>query len=176
MKENGAFYVVDPGKFQGSCDDTDDRYKARFIMAASNDNRHWGANEFTKYRGPSCEDSLPGVETTKPLKEGKLVYGSLWTGRQVILAKPYINKLRNLHDNEILRRVRIVGGCMRDILVFREGVFQEAVETALNLDPTTVQELAEGRFKFPFEPDLPSSLLIGICPDGPDNRKIKLMC
>lgn len=55
MKKGGAFYVVDPGKYKGSCDDTDDLFEARFIMATSNDDRHWGANEFTKFRGSSSE-------------------------------------------------------------------------------------------------------------------------
>jgi hypothetical protein len=164
MEKQGAFYVVDPGKYKGSCDDTDNLYEARFIMAASNDKRHWGANEFTKFRGPSTV--VPGWSTR--LREGKLVYGCLWTGRQVILAKPYIGDLRELDDNEILRRVRIVGGSLRDILLFEEAKFESNVGRALNLDENTVQELAEGRYQFPFEPDSPSSLLIGICPTGLD--------
>ena len=172
MKRQGAFYVVDPGKFKGSCDDTDDLYEARFIMAASNDNRHWGGNEFTKNRQPSS--SVARLRVYTDLKEGKLVYGSLWKGCQVILAKPYFDLLHSLDDNEVLHRFRIVGGCLRDILLFSEDVFKQAVGTALSLDPTVFQELAEGRFQFPFKPDSPSSLLIGICPDGPDKRKITL--
>jgi hypothetical protein len=74
MEENGAFYVVDPGKFQGSCDDTDDLYEARFIMAASNDNRHWGANEFTKSREPSSQVSLSAsLEPNYALQIGTLL-------------------------------------------------------------------------------------------------------
>jgi hypothetical protein len=112
MRRKGAFYVVDPGTYTGSCDDTDDLYKARLIIAASNDDRHWGANNFLKYRGPSSK--IPHFQSpdTRIVNEGKLVYGRLWTGRQVILAQPYISELRNLDDNEILRRVRIVG-CWR---------------------------------------------------------------
>jgi hypothetical protein len=81
MKKGGAFYVVDPGKYKGSCDDTDDLYKARFIMAASNDDRHWGANEFTKKRGPSSD--VPSLQEIRVLGQGKLVYGRVWTGRVV---------------------------------------------------------------------------------------------
>jgi hypothetical protein len=33
MRRKGAFYVVDPGTYTGSCDDTDDLYKARLIIA-----------------------------------------------------------------------------------------------------------------------------------------------
>jgi hypothetical protein len=106
------------------------------------------------------------------LKEGKLVYGCLWTGRQVILAKHYISKLRNLDDNEILRRVRIVGGSLRDILLFEEDDFERKVGEALNLDANTDQELAEGRYQFSFKPEPPSSLLIGICPRGLNGRTI----
>ena len=42
MERESAFYVVDPGAFKGSCHDTDELYDARFIMAASNNNGHWG--------------------------------------------------------------------------------------------------------------------------------------
>jgi hypothetical protein len=174
MKKRGAFYVVDPGKYKGSCDDTDDLFEARFIMAASNDDRHWGANEFTKFRGSSSDIPWLQSQATTILKEGKLVYGCLWTGRQVILAKPYISKLRNLDDNEILRRVRIVGGSLRDILVFEEEGFKRNVGEALNLDLNTVQKLAEGRCQFSFKPESPSSLLIGICPKGLNGRTITL--
>jgi len=50
MKRLDAFYVVDPGQFDGSCNDTAEHYKVRFIMAASNDLRHWGGNDFKKFR------------------------------------------------------------------------------------------------------------------------------
>jgi hypothetical protein len=113
--------------------------------------------------------------TTRILEVGKLVYGCLWTGHdQVILAKPYISQLRNLDDNEILRRVRIVGGSLRDILQFEEDNFERKVGEALNLDLNTVQELAEGRYQFSFKPESPSSLLIGICPKGLDGLTITL--
>jgi hypothetical protein len=92
----------------------------------------------------------------------------------VILAKPYIGKLQNLEDSEMLRRVRIVGGSLRDILLFEEDDFERKVGEALNLDLSTVQELTEGRYQFPFKPETPSSLLIGICPKGLDGPTIIL--
>jgi hypothetical protein len=71
MKKGGAFYVVDPGEYKESCDDTDDLFKARFILAASNDSRHWGEKEFTKFRGPSSE--IPWLQSRTTIKKGKLV-------------------------------------------------------------------------------------------------------
>merc|ERR1711971_917147 len=96
-----------------------------------------------------------------PPKPGVLVYGRLWTGYQLLVAKPYLLNLRNLHDDEILRRLRIVGGSFHNIIMFEETKFNKAVATALNLDANTVQELAEGRHQFAFTKTAPSSVLIG---------------
>ena len=82
MRKNSVFYVVDSGN------DTDERYEANFIMGVSKDNRHLGENTFTKSRQPSNPSTILR-HGSKVLKKGVLVYGSLWTGRQVIDAKPY---------------------------------------------------------------------------------------
>lgn len=169
MRTQGAFYVVDPGKFEGSCDDTDELYAARFIMAASNGNKHWGGKEFEKFRGPSTRRSHLLLPNRRPnLLGGKFIYGCLWTAAQLLLAKHYLDNLFCLYDDEVLRRFRIVGGSIGDILTFNEKQFKKDVETALNLNATTVQELSEGRYMFAFDTTEPSNMLIAIGPDYQD--------
>lgn len=161
LKNTNAVYFVDPGDYEYSCDDARD-CEARFIMDASNDEKHWGGNNFTKFRGSASPlEMLDRPTRTHP---GILVFGSPWTGRQVVLAKPYLHLLQQLTDNEVLRRYRIVGGSLRDVLFFDERNFTNKVQTALELDAITIHELVEGRYKFTFQPNAPSSILVGICP------------
>lgn len=159
MNNPEAFYVVDPGKFKGSCDDTDDGYEARFLMSASNESDHWGGKNFTKTRKPATQ-SMVDIVTAK--KGGELVYGSLWTGRQVLLAQPHVAP--SLTDAELLDRFRMVGGSLRDILYNNNENFVSQVDSALHLDATTVQELVEGSYRFAFDSSSPSSVLIGVRP------------
>ncbi|MEM1008466.1 MAG: hypothetical protein AAGJ35_05630, partial [Myxococcota bacterium] len=175
LKKQGAFYVVDPGDYEGSCDDSSELLGVRFIMAASLDSKHWGGNNFTKFRGPSNrEKDIESLDVIgPPRKQGVFVYGSLWTGCQLLVAKPY-TALKPLHDDEILRRLRIVGGSFRDIAMLDEEKFKVTVATALNLDVSTVQELAEGRHQFVFDETAPSSVLVGVGPHDQDMERFKI--
>ena len=144
-------------------------------MAASNDSRHWGGEEFTKYRG--SHGAPPGLanRVRKSNSEaGKFVYGSLWTDRQLIIAKPFLEGLRKLSDIEVQRRFRIVGGSLRDILEFDEVAFEQKVQAALHLESTIVQELAEGSHRFSFCPEAPSSALIAVGPKDQNLNVFKL--
>jgi len=172
IQNENAVYFVDPGTYEHSCDDTDENFEAKFIMAASNDSRHWGGNNFTKFRGSVTP--MFGLDPGHSSKPGILVYGSLWTGRQVILTKPYLPDIQDLSDNEVLRRFRVVGGSLRDIIMFDEKIFKERVVTALALDQVTVNELVDGRYKCTFQPDAPSSILIGIGPRDNDLTDLKI--
>ena len=172
MSDPRAFYVVDPGLFEGSCDDMDEGYEARFVMTASNDSDHWGGSNFTKTRKPTTQSM---VDTRIARKGGKLVYGSLWTGPQVLLARPYVAP--TLTDADALDRFRTVGGSLRDILYYEKETFVSQVESALHLDPTTVQELLGGSYRFAFNKNSPSRVLIGVCPSDDQrltNFKISL--
>lgn len=172
MNKKGAFYVVDPGLFKGSCDDTHERYLASFIMAASNDSVHWGGDDFTKYRKPNVERAH--LQPRVPPKIGAKVYGSLWTGPQLIVARPYLDHLRAVSEEEIWYRFRIVGGSMCDIVGFIEKDFKQAVDSALNLEPHTVQELSDGTYRFEFDKKSPRSVLIGLGPDPQDSTLFKI--
>jgi hypothetical protein len=67
MQKN-SYYVVDPGDFEGNCRNEPYRYKAKFIMAASNDEDHWGGASFEKYRGATLSDSvLNALERTNKI-------------------------------------------------------------------------------------------------------------
>jgi hypothetical protein len=173
MEVESAYYVVDPGKFRGSCDNTDQLYEANFIMAASNDSLHWGNREFTKGRMSASKRGQRFLET-RPRKKGLHVFGTLWSATQLIAAKPYIDELEGLADSEVLRRFRFVGGSMRDVMLFddeEEKTFKSDVGAALNLEATTVQELAEGRYMFAFDTGAPSSILIAIAPNGVNSTR-----
>ena len=170
MKVRGAFFVVDSGTYENSCDVSSELFEARFIMTAANDKRHWGGSNFTKF----WEADPHPMEPRRPnSKTGRLVYGRLWTGSQVLKAKPYITRLQGVDDEELLRRFRIVGGSMRDIIDFKEKEFTQNVEVALNLNADTVKDLAEGRYQFTFDQTVPSSILIGLGPDDKDPTLFK---
>ena len=84
LKNTNTVYFVDPGDYEYSCDDARD-CEAKFIMDASNDEKHWGGSNFTKFRGSASPlEMLDRPTRTHP---GILVFGSPWTGRQVVLAK-----------------------------------------------------------------------------------------
>jgi hypothetical protein len=178
MQNEDACFVVDPGDFKGSCAATGRTCAARFIMNASNDQGHWGGGNFTKLRNSRSEGPLGSRRANK---EGVLVYASLWTARQVLLAKPHLAAIEKLSDNEVLHRFRLVGGSLRDIFTVNEVLFKQDVETALvGLARETVRELARGVCNFALSAESPSSVLIGIGPDYtirdqfPPTRKITL--
>lgn len=171
LNSEDTFYVVDPGTYEHSCDDRDEDIKARFVMAASNNSDHWGGNNFQKSRVPAT----PLFGTTFSTKKGILVYGCLWTEPQVLLAKPYLGPLKGIPANELLHRFRIVGGSLRDLMAYDEVAFTDLVDTGLGLEPFIVHELVEGRHKFTFKKDAPSSVLIAIGPCDDSLTRVKIM-
>ena len=72
-------------------------------MAANNDDRLWGGNEFTKKRGGN-PNAVPG----------EFVYASRWTEADMLSAKHYIG-LGHLSNEEILVRYRAVGGSVHAV-------------------------------------------------------------
>ena len=168
LQNENAFYVVDSGKFKESCDDTD-QIEARFIMAASNDRTLWGENEFEKNRQPNLRGTVLQQTVRPNQRSGLFVYGQLWTASQVLAAKPYLAALEDKEDREILRRYRMFGGSIRDIIAMEEGQFQSNALSALaTITINIVNELLDGRYAFSFKPDEPSSKLIGIGPTQDD--------
>eukprot|EP00978_Attheya_sp_CCMP212_P014585 scaffold37267_cov56-Attheya_sp.AAC.1 len=100
LQKEDAYYIPDPGKSKKSCD-VDDDFIAHFVMAASNDERHWGGHEFTKKRG--------GDPNTLA---GDFVYSSQWTESDMLSVKDFIG-LGHLSNEEISVRYRAVGGSVR---------------------------------------------------------------
>jgi len=167
LQNEEAFYVVDPGTFKGSCNDKD-RIQARFIMAASNDNSHWGKADFKKDRRPL----KPGRDQIfKPNQlRGVFVYGHLWTASQVLAVKKYF--LEKYDENEILQLYRMFGGSIRDLVSMTEEEFESDARAALtDINKEIINELIDGRYKFAFKPEEPSIIIIGIGPkkDKPMN-------
>ena len=170
MKNDKAVFCVDPGLYEFSCDDRDELFEANFIMISSNDEKHWDGTNFTKFRGASSQLRLPGDPASS--LPGILVFASLWTGRQVIAAKPYLDDIRELDDNEVQYRVRVVGGSLRDVLFFDEATFTNKVQISITgLETNTVHQLVEAKYMFSFKPQAPSNVLVGI---GHTNKELTL--
>ena len=168
MKNDKAVFCVDPGLYEFSCDDRDELFEANFIMISSNDEKHWGGTNFTKFRGAASQLRLPGDPASS--LPGILVFASLWTGRQVIAAKPHLHAIRELDDNDVQYRVRVVGGSLRDVLFFDETTFRNKVQSLITgLETNTVHQLVEAKYLFSFKPQAPSSVLVGI---GPANNEL----
>uniref|UniRef100_A0A7S2UDW3 Uncharacterized protein n=1 Tax=Attheya septentrionalis TaxID=420275 RepID=A0A7S2UDW3_9STRA len=162
LQEKTAVYVVDPGDFDGSCGCSGDLRGAHFIMNASNDQKHWGGSNFGKLRKGIGHERWKALAHSPAKNPGKLIHGFLWTGHQLLVAKKYL-KL-DLNDDDLLRRFRIVGGSIRDILEFNESAFKDTVKAALNIDDLMVQGLVEGAYQFSYKPSEPSSVLVGLSP------------
>ena len=165
LQSSKGVYVVDPGDFRGSCDISNDLIDSQFIMTASNNDTHWGGNNFEKHRLGVRNDSWKDLEPTRRKKAGRLIHGSLWTGQQLLVAKVYLG-LSDLADDELLRRYRIAGGSVRDILDFNEQVFVNKVKRALEIDDVLVHGLMTGAYQFPYTPSAPSSILVGLSPQN----------
>mmetsp|Transcript_21989 Transcript_21989/g.51810 ORF Transcript_21989/g.51810 Transcript_21989/m.51810 type:complete len:638 (-) Transcript_21989:137-2050(-) len=177
LRKRDAFYVVDPGSFKGNCF-SKTMIRARFIMAASNDDTHWGGNDFAKDRAPNIRTpAIPYVaaeiENTRNIERGVFVYGRLWTGPQLLLARPYISLLWDIEEDELLHRFRIVGGSIRDIYSFQATEVEERIEDSLALlDEGSVNNIMSGSFRFAFKPQQLSSYLIGIRPRDRTNLNL----
>jgi hypothetical protein len=115
-------------------------------MAASNNNRHWGGNEFSKTRGVG--------EPT-----GTFVYSTLWKQADMVTVKHYIS-LGHLSDGEIADRYRAVGGSVRAVLEYDCNRFPLMVKYALSgLRAETANDLVHGICNFAFSPELPFHVL-----------------
>ena len=92
----------------------------------------------------------------------------------MLIASRFLPDLQKIGNEELMHRFRVAGGSLRDILYFDENGFTNKVLTGLNLDPGTVDELLDGRYKFSFKPDDPSSVLIGIAPEDENLVRLKI--
>eukprot|EP00978_Attheya_sp_CCMP212_P000870 scaffold1886_cov36-Attheya_sp.AAC.1 len=116
----------------------DGDFPAHFIMAASNDARHWGENEFTKSRSK--------------LPRGKFVYCASWKEAAMLSAKTYID-MAQLSNNEISQRYRVVGGSVHAVREYIPQEFEVDVTNALiGLNLQTAESLAQGYCNFTFTP------------------------
>lgn len=167
LNSRSGVYVVDPGEFNGSCDISNELRGNQFIMNASNDEKHWGGKNFEKHRLGVSKDRWRRLSPTPEKKAGILIHGSLWTAQQLLVSKVYL-ELGHLADDELLRRYRIVGGSIRDILEFNEAMFVGKVDRALELDALTFHGLMTGAYQFPYTPSAPSSILVGLRPQNED--------
>eukprot|EP00550_Attheya_septentrionalis_P010248 CAMPEP_0198288484 /NCGR_PEP_ID=MMETSP1449-20131203/6965_1 /TAXON_ID=420275 /ORGANISM="Attheya septentrionalis, Strain CCMP2084" /LENGTH=587 /DNA_ID=CAMNT_0043986629 /DNA_START=175 /DNA_END=1938 /DNA_ORIENTATION=- len=188
LQDARSYYVPDPSQTKVSCD-VDLDFPANFVMAASNDDRHWGGAEFTKNRGgfamaasnddPSHHWGCAGFTKNRggdPNKlTGTFVYSSSWKEAAMLSAKNYIG-LGHLSDGDISDRYRAVGGSVRAIQQYDCNKFQLQVESALSgLREETAKDLAQGICNFAFSPDAPSSVLVSVTPHEADSSFYRLV-
>jgi hypothetical protein len=108
LSEPSTFYVVDPGKFKGSCDPSN-TFRPKVIIVASPDSKHWGAHEFYKKR-----DGMKGV----------LKFFPVWELHEILQARPVLGP--TMTAEHVADRYNHVGGVPRDIFDDDEG-FKEAL-------------------------------------------------
>lgn len=90
----------------------------------------------------------------------------------MLAAKRFLPSLQKFDEKKILQRYRMFGGSIRDIISLTEEEFQVEAQGALTcISESIISELKEGRCMFAFEPEQPSSIIIGIGPkrDEPTN-------
>jgi hypothetical protein len=151
LSKPSTYYVVDPGKFQGSCDPSG-TFRPKVIIVASPDSKHWGAAEFNKRR-----DGGKGVVKFLPV----------WELNEILQARPILGPAMTVE--QVKERYSHVGGVPRDIFDDDEG-YKEALrrqDRAVRL--LSAQQMIDVALKFAveaivedtFEPSQPKSALIG---------------
>jgi hypothetical protein len=184
LQNADSYYVPDPSQTKESCN-VDGDFIAKFIMAASNDERHWGGAEFTKKRGgsvmaasndgPSSLWVFAGINKNRPIQlTGTFVYSSSWNLAAMLSAKNYIG-LGNLSDDDISERYRAVGGSVRAVEEYDANRFQlKVTEALLGLQDEIAKNLAQGICNFAFEPRAPSSVLVSVTPHETSSSEYRL--
>ena len=100
LRDPSAYYVVDPGESQVSCNPKPS-FKARVIIISSPNDRHWGAGEFVKRRGNQL---------------GTFRYYPLWNLNEVLCGLDFFNSDEiSLSPQKLAERYRQVGGVPRHL-------------------------------------------------------------
>ena len=99
LRGPSAYYVVDPGMSKVSCDPKPS-FKARVIIISSPNDRHWGGEEFEKYRGG---------------QRGVFHFYPLWNLNEVLCGLGYFSPNVTLSPQQVAERYRQVGGVPRHL-------------------------------------------------------------
>jgi hypothetical protein len=118
LTQEATFFIIDPDETDTTCNPSP-FVKARVIINASPDNRHWGKNEFAKAR-----DGYTG---------GQFLYFPLWSLAELLAAAPLIDA--DVDAETVRTRYRLVGGVPR-------FVFAPSVEPAVKQLRTAVGKLS----------------------------------
>jgi hypothetical protein len=152
LSSPSTFYVVDPGKYDGSCDPDSD-FRPKVIIVASPDSKHWGANEFYKNR-----DGVRGV----------LKFFPVWELDEILQASPVLSG-PTMTAEQVRDRYSRVGGVPRDIFD-DDASFEEALRrqdravrllSAQQIKEVSVKFAVEAIVEDTFETSQPKSALIG---------------
>ncbi len=92
-----TYFIIDPGKYTGSCDPCND-VSAKVIIVAYPDERLWGESQFEKERGG---------------RSGDFTYYPLWSLEELLFAREAINS--NMTVAEVHEGYRLFGGVPRHV-------------------------------------------------------------
>ena len=158
LKEPSAYYVVDPGKSKISCDPKPS-FKARVIIISSPNEKHWGANEFSKHRGS---------------QSGVFHYFPLWNLTDVLSGLDGFDSAVRLSPQQLADRYRQVGGVPRHLFADTEE-YQNILETQDNaveaIESNHVPRIVSGQMDpiGHLNGGVPKSAAIGIALDQNDH-------
>jgi hypothetical protein len=124
LKDPSTYYIVDPGKFKGSCDPDDD-FLPKVIIVASPDSKHWGGSDFYKDRGG---------------KFGVLRVFPVWELRELLQARQVLG--RTMTAQQVVDRYGQVGGVPRHIFA-TDASFKEALQKQAEKADSLSREQAE---------------------------------
>jgi len=154
LEEPSTYLVVDPGTSNDSCDPEED-FLARVIIISSPNEKHWGANEFSKHRGS---------------QSGVFHYFPLWNLTDVLSGMDGFDSAVRLSPQQLADRYRQVGGVPRHLFADTEE-YQNILETQVNaleaveaIEPWQALRIASGKMDPIGHMDngTPKSAVIGI--------------
>ena len=118
LRDPSAYYVVDPGESQVSCNPKPS-FKARVIIISSPNEEHWGGREFRKERAKAT---------------GKFQFYPLWNLYEVLRGLDGFNSSVPLSAQQLAERYRQVGGVPRHL-------FAKEFEDVLEMQDKAVVEI-----------------------------------
>ena len=111
LLNKSAYYVVDPGESQVSCSPMS-TFPARVIIISSPNDRHWGGEEFEKFRGG---------------QSGVFHFYPLWNLTELLCGSDYLSPKVTLSPQQLADRYRQVGGVPRNLFL-SESKYRKLLE------------------------------------------------
>ena len=152
MNDPDAYLLVDAGQTKDSCD-CSYSIKAKLIINASPDSRHWGENEFVKKRDDDGHDG------------GVLLYARPYELSELLLVVPKLNTCMTRH--KIIDDYYHFGGSLRHYMSSesKQSAFKAQQESECkNLGEEVCTGIVEGSFRVDFSREGPSGAVLSLEP------------